>query len=286
MVVHDGWFREEMLPGARRRTTEHGFRIERLVFEGHTALQHVLVFDHALYGRVLVLDGVVQLSTLDQATYHEMLVHPALASHGAPRRILVIGGGDGATLRECLLHDPEEVVLVDLDPEVIAICREHLPELSQGAFDDPRVRLVHEDGARFVARAHAAYDAILVDGGDYVGPSAVLCDPSFFAAIARALRPGGVMAIQMGSALDRERIRGGRRDLRSVFADVTSYRLTLASYHCGEYCFLAASHAPIVSTPDPARLLAAERALQRHRPPSHWTPAVHRAAQILPPHFP
>lgn len=282
-----GWFTEGTVPGPRLGTVEHGFRLDRVLFEGRSTHQDVLIFEHAVYGRVLVLDGIVQFSTLDQANYHEMLVHPILASRGGARRILVIGGGDGGTIRECLRHGPDEVVMVDLDPGVIALCKQHLPEMSQGAFDDPRLTLLHEDGAAYVRNAPAAsFDAVIVDGGDYTGLSEVLFAEAFFADIARVLRPDGVMSLQTGSALDAHLIRTGRARLQAVFADTTTYRLTMASYHCGEYAFLAAANAPILSSPDADRLAQTFAKLSATGPLGYWTPAVHGAAQVLPPNFP
>ena len=282
-----GWFSEGTVPGARFGTIEHAFRLDTVVFEGRSTYQEVLIFDHAIYGRVFVLDGIVQFSSLDQAIYHEMLVHPILASHGKVEDILVIGGGDGGTIRECLRHQPRRIVMVDLDPEVIALCRRYLPEMSMGAFDDPRVCLVHEDGAAYVAHSPAgSFDAVIVDGGDYTGLSEVLFSATFFGDIARVLRPGGVVAVQTGSVLDAHLIRTGRERLRAVFADVTAYRLTMPSYHCGEYCFLAAALAPILSHPDAGRLTQVEATLRSRFTPTYWSPAVQRAAQVLPASFP
>jgi spermidine synthase len=159
--------------------------------------------------------------------------------------------------------------------------------LSAGAFDDPRGRLVHEDGAAYVAyRPAGSFDAVIVDGGDYTGLSAVLFSASFFSDIARVLRPGGVMALQTGSVLDAHLIRNGREQLGAVFADVTVYRLTVPSYHCGEYCFLAAALSPILSDPDPVQLAQVEAALRSRFTPAYWSPAVQRAAQVLPATFP
>ena len=230
--------------------------------------------------------GSSKFSWLNQAIYHEMLVHPILAGHGKVEDILVIGGGDGGTIRECLRHQPHRIVMVDLDPGVIALCRRYLPEMSMGAFDDPRVCLVHEDGAAYVAHSPAgSFDAVIVDGGDYTGLSEVLFSATFFGDIARVLRPGGVVAVQAGSVLDAHLIRTGRERLRAVFADVTAYRLTMPSYHCGEYCFLAAALAPILSHPDAGRLSQVEATLRSRFTPTYWSPAVQRAAQCCPRRF-
>jgi spermidine synthase len=146
---------------------------------------------------------------------------------------------------------------------------------------------VHEDGATYVANSPPGnFDAVIVDGGDYSGLSAVLFSSSFFGDIARVLRPGGVVSLQTGSVLDAHLIRSGRERLSALFADVTAYRLTMPSYHCGEYCFLAASLSPILSNPDAVRLSQVEAVLRSRFTPTYWSQVMQRAAQVLPASFP
>ena len=115
------WFCEEVVPGKRLGKIKHCFSIDRLIFKGKSLHQEILVFDNAVYGRIFVLDGIVQLSEKDEYIYHEMLVHPILFSHPNPKRILIVGGGDGGALREVLKHRVKEVWLVDIDKKVIEI---------------------------------------------------------------------------------------------------------------------------------------------------------------------
>lgn len=287
------WFVEGTVPGVRHGKIEHRFWCERVLFEGRSDHQDVLIFDNPVYGRVLVLDGIVQFSTSDEQIYHEMLVHPLLLGHPAPRRICIIGGGDGGTLRECLKHDPEVVTLVDLDPGVIRLCREHLPEHAV-AFDDSRLELRARDGVAFLAEVAAgvasgdpAYDAVIVDGGDYSGLSEQLMGVPFFRSICDALSADGAMAIQVGSALDHELVHRCSDHLAEVFADQSRLRLCMPSYHCGEYCFmLAARRDGAVSVPDRAAIAARHQVLAARQPLRYYTPEVHGAAQVVPPNWP
>jgi hypothetical protein len=129
---------------------DHAFE-GSLVHRERSPFQDIEVYDHIHFGRVLTLDGLVQTTERDEFCYHEMLVHPALCALERPERVLVIGGGDGGTLRHVLMHDPAEAVMCEIDEAVARVSREHLPALSGGAFEDPRARLHIGDGAAYVA---------------------------------------------------------------------------------------------------------------------------------------
>ena len=150
----------------------------------------------------MTLDGLIQTTQRDEFCYHEMLVHPALVSLEDVERVLIIGGGDGGTLRRVLEHGPSEVVMCEIDEACSRVCREHMPDIAAGAFDDPRVRLVIGDGAAFVAEQENAFDAIIVDGSDAGRPGcgAVLARRSTRPVVS-ALRPGGVFVTQSGSPM-------------------------------------------------------------------------------------
>ena len=139
-------------------------KVKGLVFE-RKGLQHIQISDTVAFGKMLVLDGKVQLTERDEAFYHEMLVHPAMFMHEEPRKVLIIGGGDGGALREVLKHDPSEVILVEIDREVIEACRRYIG-VDDGAYDDPRVSVINEDGVEFVRNCKERFDVIIVDGTD------------------------------------------------------------------------------------------------------------------------
>ena len=139
------------------------FTMDADLYRARTKFQDVLIFENRLFGRVLVLDGVVQLTERDNHIYHEMIAHVPLMAHGAAKRVLIIGGGDGGTLKEVLKHPVERVVLVEIDDDVIELSKRFFPQVSDGAFEDRRVTLVIRDGVEYVAQAEAKFDAVIVE---------------------------------------------------------------------------------------------------------------------------
>ncbi len=191
------WFAEAPVGGYEQR-----YRVRNRLFRGHTGVQDLEVLDLESFGRGLVLDGALQTTVGEEFTYHEMIVHVPMFAHPSPRRVLIIGGGDGGTLRHVLLHPGvERAVEIEIDGGVIEAARRHLPEISRGAYEDPRVKVRVEDGIRFVQGTDERFDVILVDSTDPIGPAAVLIGDDFLRAARRALAPGGLMCMQAGSPL-------------------------------------------------------------------------------------
>jgi spermidine synthase len=227
-----------------------------------------------------VLDGIVQLSTSDEVIYHEMLVHPAMFTHPNPRRVVIVGGGDGGALREVLRHAPEQVVMIDIDEQFVRSAPEYLPSLSDGAFDDSRVALVFEDANKALARYEGAFDVAIIDCNDAVGPSEALFEQDFYATVARALRKEGVCSVQTGSMLDIDFLLQTRDRIANTLGRTTGFRLTMPSYHCGEYVFIQASASLDPSGPDAETLAEIQR--RRGIVTKHWSPAMHHASQVFP----
>lgn len=259
------------------------YTVERLVAQVQTRYQEAIVADTSAYGRVLFLDGLVQSAEADEALYHEALIHPALVLHGRPRRVLVGGTGEGASLREILRHaSVETVVSVDLDAEVVALCKEHLPQWHAGSLDDPRVELRTEDIAETLrTAAPGSYDVIVLDVTDPTdeGPSAALFSTQFFALVLRALADDGVCVLQAGELdpLDLKQARTIRSTLQAVFPEVRFAHGFVPSFHC-LWGFALLSRRPLdVDPPDLAGRIAALGELQ------WYTPVAHRAALELPP---
>ncbi len=212
------------------------YRLSRVIYQGRTAFQNVLIADTYNYGRALMLDGAIQSSADDEAIYHELLVQPAMLRHPDPRDVLIIGGGEGyQPLREVLVHaSVKSATMVDLDREVVELCREHLPRWHRGAFDDPRVRMVFDDGRKFVADADARYDVVIIDVVDMLdnGPAQSLYTRQFYELLHRRLRPGGLVVVQglEFSFLDDKAHAALARTLRTVFPEVHSYRVHVPSF--------------------------------------------------------
>jgi spermidine synthase len=191
------WFFETTTP-----VEGHMHAIGRTIVSARTKFQQMEIMETLSYGKCLVLDGRIQSSQADEFIYHEALVHPGLlAADGQPTRALVIGGGEGATLREVLKYPSiTRAVMVDIDAEVVALCREHLPEMHQGAFDDPRTELRHEDARAWLERTDERFDLIVVDLVEPLeeGPACLLFTKEFYSLIHARLSPTGVMTMQAG----------------------------------------------------------------------------------------
>ncbi len=179
----------------------HGFK--QVLVTSRTPFQQLAIVDTHDYGRCLLLDGMMQSSEKDEALYHELLVHPALCTHHAPRHVLIVGGGEGATLREVLKHPSvESCDMIEIDGDVLNFAKAHLQQWHQGAFDDPRVRLIVADGRRYLEENDKRYDAIILDISDpgNEGPAYLLYTRQFYQLVQQRLNPGGVVAVQAGTS--------------------------------------------------------------------------------------
>jgi len=261
--------------------------IERVLVRRTTAYQEVMVADTPAYGRVLFLDGLVQSASSDEALYHENLIHPALVIHGRPRRVLVGGTGEGASLREILRHPTiEQVLSVDLDGEVVDLCRRYLPEWSAGALDDPRVELRVQDFRQTLKSvASDSFDVVVGDLSDPVteGPSAALWGRDYFTDVARVLADDGLFVLQAGEfdPCDLQMARAVRSTLLGVFAHVHFLHAAVPSFNC-IWGFAIAAMRPLDLCP--ADLEARIAALPRQQL-RVYTPISHRAALEIPPYL-
>jgi spermidine synthase len=223
----------------------HSYCLSQVVYAGKTDFQHVLIADSYSFGRILVLDGTIQSAEADEALYHELLVQPAMLSHPAPKDVLIIGGGEGASLREVLVHrSVRSATMVDLDREVVELCREHLGAWHRGAFDDPRVRMVYDDGRRFIADNDDCYDVVVIDVVDMLdnGPAQALYTRQFYELLKRRLRPKGIVVVQgMEFSYLKDKPHAAlTRTLRSAFAEVHGYQVHVPSFFAS-WGFLTAS---------------------------------------------
>ena len=270
------WFEEAYHPHWRQR-----LEVERVVVHRHTGVQDVLIFENPTLGRVLVLDGIVQTSERDEFIYHEMMTHVPIIAHGAARDVLIIGGGDGGALEEVLKHPGvARATLVELDPGVVEIAREHLPGLNRGAFDDPRAELLFADGVAFVAETDRQFDVIILDTTDPMGAGEELFTEAFYADCRARLRPGGIVSGQSGNPVaEPERVRACRERLGRVFADASFILTAVPAYLGGPFVFAWGCD-------DPAkRRLSAQELAQRPCPLGLrcYSAAVHAAAFVHPP---
>ena len=176
-------------------------RVRSVLFKGRTAYQDVLIHETMCFGRSLVLDNKTQSTEVDEFVYHEALVHPTMLAHPDPRKIFVAGGGEGATVREVLAHrSVAAAVMVDIDREVVDLCRRYLPNHHRGAFDDPRLDLHHEDAFGFLEQTRDRFDVAIIDVPDPLeeGPAYLLFTQEFYYLLRDRLKPGGLMVAQSG----------------------------------------------------------------------------------------
>lgn len=190
------WFTEKICPDYI-----HAFRVGELLYRRRSKYQLIEVVKHKVFGKILFLDGKPQVTEYDEWIYHEALVHPAMLLSREPRRVLILGGGDGGALREVLKHDQvREVLLIDLDPEVIETVRRIIPSIPSGAFEDKRVKLIHEDGVAFLRDVSDRFDVIIVDVTDpFSGISAKLFVKEFYELCRERLSEHGVIVTQAES---------------------------------------------------------------------------------------
>lgn len=256
----DFWLSEYLTPWD---IYAHG--ITRMLAHCQTFYQEMYVVETGSYGKALLLDGKWQSCTADEFLYHEALVHPAMIAHRSPRRVLVLGGAEGATLREVLRwNSVEQVVMVDIDGEVVAACQKHLPEMHNGAFDDPRVNLVIDDAIHFLEQTTDRWDVIISDLTDPIesGPAFQLFTQEHYRQIQQVLAPGGIFALQAGPISIPELYLHARviKTLRSIFPVALSCLCPAMSYGV-PIAFALASQDPISPYSDPE---AIDRHLAQH----------------------
>jgi spermidine synthase len=279
----DAWLNETLYPDWGQR-----FRIKRELARVESAFQDIAVFESHTHGRVLVLDGVVQITEGDEFVYQEMLTHVPLLAHGDAERVLIIGAGDGGVLRRVLQHRTvRRAVMVEIDGEVIRLCREFLPAIAGDAWDDPRAEVIVGDGIDYVQKApDAAFDAIIVDSTDPIGVGEVLFTDDFYRHAARVLSERGVIVNQCGVPfMQADELRETSARRRRFFPHVGAYVAAVPTYVGGFMTLgFAAKSAALFGVPtetirrraDAAGILGTTR---------YWTPEIHAGAFNLPPYI-
>jgi spermidine synthase len=249
---HFQWYVEQF-----SATELHHHAIDELYYAGKTPFQSVAVLRTATFGKMLVLDGDTQSSQADEKIYHESLVHPALAASAARGEVLILGGGEGATLREVLRHPGvARCTMVDIDGEVVELAKRYLPEWSDGAFDDPRANVIVGDALAYIKQP-ATFDAIISDLTEPLpdSPSFPLFNGEVFGDIKARLAPGGVYVLQASTAGFHNMALHAKmaRSLRAYFTHVSSFYTHVPAFD-NDWAFIACSDAVDVAALDPARI--------------------------------
>ena len=243
------WFTEDQTKDLRI-----GCRVKEVLFSGTSDFQKVMVLDTFEFGRMLTLDDVIQTTIKDEFVYHEMITHVGLNTHPNPKKVLVIGGGDGGAVREIVKHKSiEQVVHVEIDQMVIDVAKEFFPELSVG-FKDPRVQIVVDDGIKHVQENKGVYDMIIVDSTDPVGPAEGLFGVDFYRSVFNALTEDGLFVAQTESPFfNAELIKKVNTSIASIYPLTRLYWAVVPTYPGGYWTFTMGSkkHDPLLAEIDP-----------------------------------
>ena len=276
MTVNQAWISEKW------ESVETRYSIKGVLLDESTEYQHMQIVDTIAYGRMLLLDGIVQTTEKDEFFYHEMMVHPAALTHPDPRNALIIGGGDGGILREVLKYNTiENCTIVEIDPNVVELCKKYLPGISRNAFDDSRTDLVIADGAQFIKETDIRYDLVIIDSPDPTGPATILFAESFYSDIHKVMAKHGIMVRQTGSVhlqIDEQKI--ACTLLRNIFRISSLFVYTVPTYVGGLFSSMFCS-----DEISPLDIMEAELEQKKNKngiETLYYNPAIHRGAFQIP----
>lgn len=276
------WVNESLYPEWGQR-----FRVKRALSRVRSAFQDIFVFESFTHGRVMLLDGVVQITEADEFVYQEMLAHVPLLAHGAAANVLIIGAGDGGVLRRVLMHrNVQRAAMVEIDGEVIRLAKEFLPDIGGNAWNDPRAQVIVGDGIDYVKRApDASFDVIIVDSTDPIGVGEVLFTDDFYANCARILTARGLVVNQCGVPfMQADELRDTSARRARFFPHVTAYVAAVPTYVGGFMTLGFAAKdggSSAVPVDEVQRRAEAAGVLGTTR---YWTPEIHVGAFNLPPY--
>lgn len=260
------------------KQTEHfgiTAKIKETLVAEQTAFQDLAIIDTVEFGKMLVLDGMVMTTVKDEFVYHEMVAHPALFTHPNPRKVLVVGGGDGGVIREIMKHPKvEKAVLVDIDGKVIEYSKKYLPEIA-GELDNSRVEVLVNDGYMHIHEHKNEYDVIMVDSTEPVGPAVELFSKGFYQAIYDALHEDGIFVAQTDNPwFKADLIQSVNRDVKEIFPIVRVYGANIPTYPSGLWTFTLGSKKYDPLEVDETSIPEIET--------KYYTAKLHKAAFVLP----
>ncbi|PHK96989.1 spermidine synthase [Pseudoroseomonas rhizosphaerae] len=279
----DSWVNETLYAEWGQR-----FLVKRELARVQSDFQDIMLFESYSHGRVMLLDGVVQITEKDEFVYQEMLTHVPLLAHGDAKRVLIIGAGDGGVLKRVLQHrNVEKAVMVEIDGEVIRLCKEHMPDIAGDAWNDPRAEVIVGDGIDYVRKAEAgSFDVVIVDSTDPIGVGEVLFTDEFYANAARLLSGRGLIVNQCGvPAMQAEELAETSLRRGKVFPDIWAYVAAVPTYVGGFMTLGWAAKDATLRQVDTATIRARAEAAGILGATGYWTPEIHTGAFNLPPYI-
>ena len=282
-MATDSWINETLYPNWGQR-----FLVKRELARVQSEFQDIVIFESFSHGRVMLLDGVVQITEGDEFVYQEMLTHVPLLAHGDAKRVLIIGAGDGGVLKRVLQHrNVEQAVMVEIDGEVIRLCKEHMPKIGADAWNDPRAEVIVGDGIDYVRCAAAgSFDVVIVDSTDPIGIGEVLFTDEFYANGARLLSERGLIVNQCGvPAMQAEELAETSLRRGKVFADIFAYVAAVPTYVGGFMTLGWSAKASGMRQHDAATIRARAETAGILGTTQYWTPEIHVGAFNLPPYI-
>lgn len=280
-MATDSWINESLYADWGQR-----FLVKRELARVQSEFQDIVIFESFSHGRVMVLDGVIQITEGDEFVYQEMLTHVPLLAHGAAANVLIIGAGDGGVLRRVLQHNSvQRAVMVEIDGEVIRLCKEHLPNIAGDAWNDPRAQVIVGDGIDYVRKgADASFDVIIVDSTDPIGVGEVLFTDEFYENCARILTARGLVVNQCGVPfMQADELRDTSARRKKFFPHVSAYVAAVPTYVGGFMTLGWAAKTDDLEVRD-AEVIRA-RAGDILGSTRYWTPEIHVGAFHLPPYI-
>ena len=282
-MVTDSWINESLYAEWGQR-----FLVKRELARVQSDFQDIVIFESYTHGRVMVLDGVIQITEGDEFSYQEMITHVPLLAHGDAKRVLIIGAGDGGVLKRVLQHKGvQEAVMVEIDGEVIRLCKEHMPNIAGDAWTNPRANVIVGDGIDYVRKAPtASFDAIIVDSTDPIGVGEVLFTDEFYENCARILGERGVIVNQCGvPAMQADELRETSLRRGKFFPDIYAYVAAVPTYVGGFMTLGWSAKDKSMRQHDVATIRARAEAAGIIGKTEYWTPEIHCGAFNLPPYI-
>ena len=250
-----------------------GFLYKKKLFDKNSKYQNVKVIETKGFGNMLINDNIVMTCERDEFVYHEMIAHVPLFSHPKPKDVLIIGGGDGGTAREVLKHKNTNCTMVEIDSLVITTCKKYL-KTTACSFDNPKLNLKVEDGAKFIKKYKSAYDVIIIDSSDPVGPSSVLFGTAFYKNVFRALKKDGIAVAQAGHPFyDLENQKNTLKMCHELFKKAGFYNYNNLTYPAGPWSFLFASKGI-----HPIKNFKSERVKKSKIKFHYYNPEIHKSS--------